>query len=138
MEILEAYDLVGSLRGAARLAGCDHHTVRRVVEARAAACASGRQTPAARLTDPYREKLEEWVERSHGRIRADRAHAKLVSMGYAGSQRTTRRAVAEAKRAYAAGRRRVLRPWITEPGLWFAVGLRAGAAPRRARDAAVL
>ena len=27
MEILEAYDLTGSLRGAAQLAGCDHKTV---------------------------------------------------------------------------------------------------------------
>ena len=27
MEILEAYDLAGSLRGAAALAGCDHKTV---------------------------------------------------------------------------------------------------------------
>ena len=27
MEILEAYDLAGSLRGAAKLAGCDHKTV---------------------------------------------------------------------------------------------------------------
>ena len=28
MEILEAYDLVGTYRGAAELAGCDHHTVK--------------------------------------------------------------------------------------------------------------
>ena len=27
MEILEAYDLAGTLRGAAALAGCDHKTV---------------------------------------------------------------------------------------------------------------
>ena len=27
MEILEAYDLTGSLRDAAELAGCSHHTV---------------------------------------------------------------------------------------------------------------
>ena len=30
MEILEAYDLTGSLRGAAALAGCDHKTVARL------------------------------------------------------------------------------------------------------------
>ena len=34
MEILEAYDLVGSYRGAARLAGCHHHTVKHYVERR--------------------------------------------------------------------------------------------------------
>jgi transposase len=119
MEILEAYDLVGSLRGAARLAGCDHHTVQRVVAARAQARAAEQRVVAGRLIDAYREKVEEWVERSRGRIGADRVHAKLLALGYAGSERTTRRAVAEAKRAYAAGRRRVLRPWIAEPGLWL-------------------
>jgi hypothetical protein len=29
MEILEAYDLVGTHRGAAELPGCDHHTLRK-------------------------------------------------------------------------------------------------------------
>ena len=34
MNILEAYDLTGSLRDAAELAGCSHHTVARYVAAR--------------------------------------------------------------------------------------------------------
>ncbi len=34
MEILEAYDLTGSYRAAAELAGCDHHTVARYVALR--------------------------------------------------------------------------------------------------------
>ena len=34
MEILAAYDLTGSLRDAAELAGCSHHTVGRYVAAR--------------------------------------------------------------------------------------------------------
>src|SRR6516165_10028638 len=34
MEILEAYDLTGSLRDAAELAGCSHHTVAALVAAR--------------------------------------------------------------------------------------------------------
>jgi len=34
MNILEAYDLTGSLRDAAELAGCSHHTVARYVRAR--------------------------------------------------------------------------------------------------------
>lgn len=40
-------------------------------------------------------KLEECVDRSKGKIRADVAHDKLVGLGYAGSKRTTPRAVAE-------------------------------------------
>ena len=34
MNVLEAYDLTGSLRDAAELAGCSHHTVARYVRAR--------------------------------------------------------------------------------------------------------
>ena len=119
MEILDAYDLTGSLRDAAELAGCSHHTVKRYVEAREKA--GGPLVTRARrsqLIDPFLAKVEEWVENSKGKVRADRVHAKLVWLGYAGSERTTRRAVAQAKAGYAAGRRRVHRPWITEPGMW--------------------
>ena len=40
------------------------------------------------LVDPYREKLEEWVDRSRGKVRADVAHEKLIPLGYTGSERT--------------------------------------------------
>jgi hypothetical protein len=40
-------------------------------------------------------------------------------MGFAGDERTTRRAVAEAKAAWFAGRRRTYRPWVPEPGMWL-------------------
>ena len=119
MEILEAYDLVGTYRGAARLAGCDHHTVRHYVERRAAAADPTTAAPRPSLIDDYRAKIEELVKRSEGDIRADVVHEKLVAMGFDGTDRTTRRAVAEAKRHFAAGRRRVFRPWITEPGGWL-------------------
>lgn len=55
------------------------------------------------ILDPYLAKLEEWVERFRGRVRADVAHEKLLALGFDGSERTTRRGVAEIKRAYAAG-----------------------------------
>jgi transposase len=120
MEILEAFDATGSLRAAAELAGCDHKTVGHWVRARDEA---GGGLPAhvrARpRVDAFAEKIEEWVKRSRGRIRADVAHRKLVGMGYQGSERTTRRAVAEAKRRWRAGHGRRTRPWITEPGLWM-------------------
>jgi Mu transposase-like protein len=119
MNILEAYDLTGSLRDAAELAGCSHHTVARYVAGRE----QGRAVPgtAARrlgVIDGFLPKLEELVERSKGKIRADKAHEHIAAMGYAGSERTTRRAVAGLKQAYAAGRRRVHRPWVAEPGMW--------------------
>jgi hypothetical protein len=119
MNILEAYDLTGSLRDAAELAGCSHHTVARYVAGRE----QGRPVPSgparrAGVTDPFLEKLEELVDRSKGKIRADVAHEKITAMGYAGSERTTRRTVAQIKAAWHAGRRRVHRPWIPEPGMW--------------------
>jgi hypothetical protein len=71
-----------------------------------------------RVADPFLAKIEEWVERSRGRVSADVCHGKLVAMGYVGSERSTRRAVAEAQRGWRAGNRRVYRPWVPEPGLW--------------------
>ncbi len=119
MEILAAYDLMGSYRDAAALVGCSHHTVARYVRARDPG--GLRTTPAQRdqLIDPFREKIEEWVDASHRRVRADVAQRKLQAMGYAGSERTARRAIAEAKATYRAGHRRRFRPWLPEPGLWF-------------------
>lgn len=71
------------------------------------------------LVDPFAAKIEELVDRSRGRIGADQAHSKLVAMGYQGSERTTGRAVAEAKRRWRQKHGRRTRPWIPEPGLWL-------------------
>src|SRR4051794_25023594 len=120
MEILEAFDLTGTLRGAAELAGCDHKTVAHWVRARDDA--GGGLPVAVRprpRVDAFAEKIEEWVDRSRGRIRADVAHQRLVAMGYLGSERTTRRAVAATKRRWRAEHGRRYRPWVTEPGLWM-------------------
>lgn len=119
MEILEAYDLTGSYRAAAELAGCDHHTVARYVKLRAAGQSPEQRTHRERPIDAYLDKIEELVARSQGRIRADVVHQRITAMGFSGSERTTRRTVAEVKELYRAGRRRVFRPWIPEPGLWM-------------------
>jgi hypothetical protein len=71
------------------------------------------------LVDPFAEKIDELVDRSRGRVRADKAHGVLVAMGYEGSYRTTRRAVAEAKRRWRQRHGRRTRPWIAQPGLWM-------------------
>jgi hypothetical protein len=71
------------------------------------------------LIDAFLSKVEEWVDRSRGKIRADVVHERLGPLGYVGSERTTRRAVGRVKRDWRAGRRRVHRPWIPEPGMWF-------------------
>ena len=116
MEILAAYDLTGTLRGAAALAGCDHKTVARLVAAREAADGLPARERRQPLVDPFAEKIDELVDRSHARIQADKAHVMLVAMGYQGSYRTTRRAVAEAKRRWRQRHGRRTRPWIPQPG----------------------
>jgi hypothetical protein len=120
MEILEAFDLTRCPHSAAELAGCDPKTVQRYVEVRDAGRNPLDPTRRPRLIDAYLEKIEELVERSEGMIRADVAHDDhLVPMGFPGDERTTRRAVAEAKAAYRTGRRRTYRPWVPEPGMWM-------------------
>ena len=37
------------------------------------------------MVDGFAEKIDELVERSKGRIRADKAHETLLAMGYLGS-----------------------------------------------------
>ena len=119
MNMLEAFDLTGSLRDAGELAGCSHHTVAAYVARRDEGRLGGvGPVRRKRIIDPWLAKIEEWVERSCGKIRADRCHAKLKALGFEGSDRTVRRAVAEAKNSFGAGRRRVYRPWIGEPGMW--------------------
>jgi len=119
MNMLEAFDLTGSLRDAGELAGVSHHTVARYVTARDAGALSDRAAARPQLIDEYLDKVEEWVERSKGKVRADVAHDKLVALGFTGSERTTRRAIAAVKRNYRVGRTRVHRPWVTEPGMWI-------------------
>ena len=83
-------------------------------------------------------KIEELVDRSKGKIRADVAHRKITAMGYRGSERSTRRAVAEVK-AGLAGRAAAALPAVgAGAGDVAAVGLGRRAADRGAEDAAVL
>lgn len=119
MEILEAFDLTQSNQAAARLAGCDPKTVARFVAARDSGNEPVSGVVRNRAVDSYLAKIEDWVEHSNADIRADVVHRKLQAMGYDGSERTTRRAVAAAKAAFERGNRRVYRPWVVEPGLWF-------------------
>lgn len=121
MEILEAYDLTGSLRAAAKLAGCDHKTVAHWVRQRELSATSAplaeRKRPA--MEPLFAAKIDELVDRSHGKIRADKAHEVLLGLGYEGAPRTTRRWVADAKLHYRRENGRRTRPWIPEPGLWM-------------------
>ena len=132
MNILEAFDLCGSLRDTGELAGFSHHTVAAYVAKRDAdELAGDGPRRRGRIIDPWLAKIEEWVERSHARIRADRAFDKLKALGFEGSGRTVRRAVAEVKANHRRGRRRVYRPWDRRAGDVGAAGLGRGPGRRR-------
>jgi hypothetical protein len=120
MDVLEAYDLTRTLRGAAELTGVDHHTVARYVAARAAGL-NVEEMAAERPTksDGFAEKITDMLERSSGKVRADVVHERLVAMGYTGSERTTRRVVSVMKASYRRANHRIYKPWIPEPGLWM-------------------
>ena len=126
MEILEAYEATGCAHSAAALAAVDPKTVRHYVVKRAAGIPVDEPVKRPKLIDPFVSKIEEAVEASEGAVRADVLHQRLVAMGFTGDERTTRRAVAKAKAAYADGHRRSYRPWITEPGLWLQFDWGAG------------
>jgi hypothetical protein len=117
MRIFEAFDLVGSYRGAAELAGCDHHTVNHYAQRRDAGLAPDVGLVRARSSTTTASR---WPSSSS----VQRARALL--MWCTGTDRTTRRAVAEAKGDYAVGRRRVSRPWIPEAGGWLQFDWRRG------------
>jgi transposase len=119
MEILEAFDATGVAHSAAPLCMADAKTVRRYARARDLGRPVTAPVPRAKLIDSFLDKVEEWVDRSEGKVRADIVHERLVAMGFTGNERTTRRAVAAAKARYRAGHRRTYRPWVTEPGLWL-------------------
>jgi transposase len=119
MQILESFDLTQCRWSAAQLAGCDPKTVAHYVELRDAGVDPYERPRRRRAIDPYLTKVEEWVDRSKGKIRADVVHDRLVAMGFTGTERTVRRAVAEVKSAYHTGHRRTYRPWVPEPGMWL-------------------
>ncbi len=118
MNMLDASGLTGSFRDAGELAGVSHHTVARYVAVRDSGLVA-RGVTRPMLIDEFLPKLEEWIDRSNGKVRADVAYAKLVALGFTRSERTTRRAVAAVKKSYRLGRVRVHRPWVTEPGMWL-------------------
>src|SRR5262249_21336609 len=71
MEILEAFDLTGCAHSAAQLAGSDRKTVARYVALREAGADPREAERRPRSVDGFLAKVEELVDRSNGRIRAD-------------------------------------------------------------------
>src|SRR5918994_4387676 len=112
MEIVNAYALVGTFRGAAALCGTTHRTVKRVMSRRAAAQRQPREV--VRNTAVVEAVIADRVRASDGRISAKRLLPIVAAAGYTGSARNLRRAVAAAKAAWKR-QRRTYRPWGPAP-----------------------
>jgi transposase len=113
MEIVNAYELVGSYRGAAELCGTTHKTVKRVIERREVGQAERRVV--AGNTAGVQALITDRVRTSDGRISAKRLLPIVRAAGYTGSARNLRRAVADAKTTWKR-QRRTYRPWVPTPG----------------------
>jgi hypothetical protein len=116
MNMLEAFDLTGSLVMPASSPGSDITPSPGTSQPERAARAA-RPVVRPQLIDEFLPRVQ-WIERSTGKRRADVAHDKLVALGFTGSERTTRRAVAAVKKNYRPGRVRVLGSWTNR----FATG----------------
>src|SRR5581483_8232078 len=114
MDIVNAYQTVGTYRGAAALCGTTHKTVKRVIERRERGQLGRRpagQTKAAGVAG----LIEERVRISDGRISAKRLLPVARAAGYTGSLRVLQRAVKRAKEEWKRTRRSY-RPWVPIPG----------------------
>jgi hypothetical protein len=121
MDIVAAYQQVGTYRGAAALCGTTHKTVRRVIERTQA----GEDRPARkerqRNTQGVAEVVAARVVASQGRISAKRLLPAARTAGHAGSDRNFRRLVAQAKREWRRDHHRGRRPAVWSPGEYLVI-----------------
>jgi transposase len=97
MDIISAYQQVGSYRAAAELCGTTHKTVKRVVEKFEGGGLPPPRVERVRNYDAVAELVAERVAKSQGRISAKRILPIARAAGYDGSARNFRRLVAQAK-----------------------------------------
>lgn len=118
MDVIAAYQQVGTYRGAAAMCGTTHKTVKRIVEAAREGEVVGRRRPAARRRnyDDVTTLVADKVAQTNGRISAKRLLPAARAAGYAGSPRNFRRLVAEAKQRWRRGHHRGRRPGVWAPG----------------------
>lgn len=126
MDIIAAYQEVGSYRAAAVLCGTTHKTVKRVVEAQQAAAEGVPRLPRVERGhnfDQVAGLVAGKVKDTKGKISAKRLLPAARAAGYGGSARNFRRLVADAKRAWRAdqARQHGRRPAVWTPGEVLAI-----------------
>src|ERR1700761_8162150 len=97
MDVIAAYQQVGSYRGAAVICGTTHKTVRRIVEAQLAGGTGPSVGSRVHNYDGMVELVARRVKEPSGRISAKRLLPVAQAAGYQGSARNFRRLVAAQK-----------------------------------------
>lgn len=116
LDIINAYQELGSYRAAARLCGTTDKTVKRALARRLSGKYEYRgRPPVVSKTAVARELVIDKVRSTDGLISAKRLLPLARAVGYEGSLRNLRRLVSEVKRDWRR-RRRVYRPWQPVPG----------------------
>jgi transposase len=116
LDIINAYQELGSYRAAARLCGTSDKTVKRALGRRLNSDYEYRPRPVAvSNTQVVKELVAEKVQSTDGLISAKRLLPLARAAGYVGSARNLRRAVGRAKADWRR-RRRTYRPWQPVPG----------------------
>jgi hypothetical protein len=121
MDIISAYQQVGSYRGAAELCGTTHKTVNGLVEKFEAGGRPAPRVERVRNYDAVSELVTERVAKSAGRISAKRLLPIARAAGYDGSARNFRRLVAEAKVLWRSENHRGRRPALWSPGEYLVI-----------------
>jgi transposase len=116
LDILTAYNMVGTYRGAADICGTTHKTVKRVLQRHAAGEPGPAKKPRPANYEDVRSLVAAGVDTAKGRISAKRLLPTALAAGYTGSDRNFRRLVAEEKKAWRAKHGRTHRPATWSPG----------------------
>ena len=121
MDIISAYQQVGTFRGAAALCATTPKTVRRVVARAQAGGARPAGKDRVRNYDGVRELVAARVAASAGRISAKRLLPIARAAGFGGSARNFRRLVAEVKADWRRDHHRGRRPGVWAPGEFLVI-----------------
>jgi transposase len=121
MDIISAYQQVGSYRAAAEVCGTTHKTVKRVVEKFEAGETAPLRVERGHNYDAVAELVAERVKKSQGRMSAKRMLPIARAAGYEGSARNFRRLVADAKLLWRNEHHRGRRPAVWSPGEYLVI-----------------
>ena len=116
MDIVAAYQLVGTYRGAAEICGTTHKTVKRVIERTEAGQDRPARSPRVSNYEGVRSLVADAVRAGKGRVSAKRLLPKARLEGYSGSDRNFRRLVAQEKRRFRREHGHGRRPAVWSPG----------------------